>query len=169
MTDQRQTMNQTERLALLDRALSLNLAWIGAADAKVAPLLAIATAMLGVLAALAPKSSGWLTIPAIIAAIASGLLIVSLGCLVTAVFPRLTGPKGSVIFFGGIASFDQNKYLARVQSITADDLLEDSASQVHRNAQIAQSKFVCVKWAFILLFVAIPFWLVAVGLLYGGH
>jgi len=159
-------MTQPDRLPFLDRALSLNLAWIAAADSKVGPLLGIATGMLGVLAAMVPRASGWLTISAVTAAIASGLLIVSLGCLVAAVFPRLSGPKGSLLFFGGIASLGHDEYLARAKSVSDADVIEDFAAQVHRNARIANTKFACVKWAFILLVVAIPFWLGAVALLY---
>lgn len=89
------------RLGFLDRDLSLNLAWIAAAGAKVAPLLAIGTTMLGVLAALAPRASVWLNLAAISAAIACCLLLASIGCLVAAVCPRLSGPKNGLVFLQG--------------------------------------------------------------------
>jgi hypothetical protein len=47
------------RLDLVDRILSRNLSWVAAADTKIAPVLAIDTAMLGVLAALAPVGFQW--------------------------------------------------------------------------------------------------------------
>jgi len=48
--------DEKAQLDLLDRILGRNLNWVASADAKVTPMLAINTAMLGVIAALAPKA-----------------------------------------------------------------------------------------------------------------
>jgi hypothetical protein len=86
--------NLKDNFELLNRILERNLQWISTADSKITPLLAIDTAMLGVLAASAPRSNDWLALPAIAASISSLLLIGSIICLVVANFPRLSGPKG---------------------------------------------------------------------------
>lgn len=160
-------MDKSEKnFELLDSILSRNLEWVAAADSKIAPLLAIDTALLGVLAALVPKSSDWLALPAIAASLCAILLIASLVCLVVANFPRLSGPKGSLIFFGGIAEYDRDTYCKKVSSGFTTELLQDYAYQCHRNAEIAKSKFHLVKWASILLFSSLPFFFVAISLLY---
>jgi len=73
------------RLDLVDRILSRNLSWVAAADTKIAPVLAIDTAMLGVLAALAPVGFQWTAVQAGVAAVAGVLLLASLGV------PRVRG------------------------------------------------------------------------------
>lgn len=156
----------TTLLNLLDRILTRNLAWIATADAKIAPILAINTAMLGVIAALAPSSSAWTISSAIFSAIAGLLLLGSIICLVTASFPRLQGPKGSLIYFGGIAERDADTFVAELSKGITEEILRDFALQCHRNAQIAHSKYAYIKWAMILLYSSVPPFLIDVFLLY---
>jgi hypothetical protein len=160
-------MNASQNnLDLLDRILSKNLSWVSAADSKISPLLAIDTAMLGVLAALIPRANQWLATSAIFAAISAILLIASLICLICANFPRLKGPKGSLIYFGGISEYEPDVYAKTILSGITDDLLKDYAYQCHRNAEIAKSKFHFIKWATVLLYSALPVFLVAITILY---
>ena len=159
----------TSEIDLADRILSRNLGWVAAADSKVPPTLAIDTAMLGVLAALIPSAASWRAVPAILAAVSAFLLCGSVICLITATFPRLSGPKASLIFFGGIASFDRQQYVAQLLSSQSADIVTDMAQQCHRNAEIARDKYASVKWAMILLFGSLPFWIGAIALLYAGR
>ena len=157
------------RLDLVDRILSRNLSWVAAADTKIAPVLAIDTAMLGVLAALAPVGFQWTAVQAGVAAVAGVLLLASLGCLASAVFPRLDGPKSSPVFFGGIAQYDRDAYVESVSCGESDELIKDFGRQCHRNAEIALTKFWFIRWSMVLLFASIVPWLVSVALLYSSR
>jgi hypothetical protein len=163
-------MNQTaSRLDLVDRILSRNLSWVAAADAKIAPILAIDTAMLGFIAALAPAASKWTAPQSGVTAIAGLLLLGSLGCLAAAVFPRLEGPKSSRVFFGGIAPQDREAYVESISCGESDELVKDFGRQCHRNAEIALAKFGFIRSAMILLFLSIVPWLASVALLYSSR
>ena len=161
--------SMTPEIDLVDRILSRNLSWISAADSKVAPILAIDTAMLGVLAALVPSAESWRALPAVLAGISALLLCGSVVSLVAATFPRLSGPKASMIFFGGISSFEREQYVTQLLGAQSADLAKDIAQQCHRNAEIAATKYWCLKSAMMLLFGALPFWVAAVSLLYAGR
>jgi len=158
--------NELERADLAKHILSLNLGWIASADAKIGPIFAIETALLGAIAALAPSVSGW-TAPQVIATtVAAGLLLTSLVCLAAAVFPRLAGPKGSAFFFGGIVAMECDKYVKHLVETPLSHLVEDLACQCHRNAEIAQQKYAWIRRSMILLFLSLLPWLVTIALLY---
>jgi hypothetical protein len=161
-------MSETNRIDLVEKTLARIMAMVAAADAKVPPILAIDTAMLGVLAALVPSASQWAASHAAIAAVAGLLLLGSVGCLAASMFPRLSGPKSSLIYFAGIVSLERDAYVSALLGATPDKLLEDLARQCHRNAEIANDKFRLIRWAMIFLFVGIVPWLVSVALLYGA-
>lgn len=155
------------KLEVADKALTRNLGWIRAADAKVPSIFAISTAMLGVLAALLPPvHSQWTVVVAIISFLAAAALIVSIVCLACASFPRLKGPKGSIVYFGGAITRAESDYIKCLSAGVTVELIEDIARQAYRNAEIAAEKFKAVKWAMILLFASIPLWLVSVAMLY---
>jgi len=157
-----------EHFAVADKMLSRQLQWIAAADGKVTPVFAIDAAMLGVLAALVPPIGQWSISAAITASLAGVPLVGSIACLALAAFPRLSGPKGSLTFFGGITTLSEGDYLKRMSSGVNQDLIEDIYRQVYRNAEIAAGKYSFIKWAMILMFGSVPFWLIAVWLMYPG-
>lgn len=150
---------------IADKLLSLQLKWIAAADAKVPQVFAIDVAMLGVLVALAPAPSKWNWGLGFFA----GTAFFSLGCsvffLALATFPRLTGPPGSLHYFGGITALREVEYIDKMRSSTPDLLTEDMYRQVYRNAQIAGEKFYFVWWAMVCAFGSLPFWLIALWLI----
>jgi hypothetical protein len=159
-------MDPIVNLPIVESILSRNLSWIAAADNKVGPVLAIDTAMLGALAAMAASVGGWhlvSVIPPIIAASALGASIVSLAF---ATFPRLSGPRASLVFFGGIVGHSRDAYAAKLLSTRQDEILIDLAEQAHRNAEIAVSKYRFVRSAMICLFFGIPFWIMSIYILY---
>lgn len=147
--------------------LSKQLSWISAADSKVAPMFAINTAMLGVLAALIPPIANWTIFRVIITTLSVIPLITSMIFLTLVTFPRLSGPKGSYIYFGGITTKSENSYVNDMINIEDDVFLKDILTQTYRNAEIAQSKFNHIKKAIALAFISFPIWLLAVWLLYG--
>ena len=154
------------QLDLLDRILGRNLAWITAADAKVTPLLAINTTMLGVLATLAPQANSWTIYSSIATFLAVLALFGSIISLILATFPRLNGPKSSILFFGGISSYEEDHYLEKVLQGINPEIHKDFARQCYRNAEIAKEKYRFIKYAMIFSFTSVPAWVVAIALLY---
>lgn len=155
-----------EKLNIVDKALARNLRWITTADAKIPPVFAIDTAMLGVLAALLPLTCQWTIVVVIVSFIAAVFLIVSIVFLAVASFPRLKGPKGSIVYFGGAITIDETDYIKRLSSGVTTELIEDVARQAYRNAEIATAKYKAVRLAMIFMFVGMPFWLIAIVFLY---
>jgi len=150
----------------LDSHLERQLHWIGAADGKATTIFAIDTAMLAVLAALTPQKDAWTVFPAIVATIAAVLLLTSIGGLAAATFPRVAGPKGSLLFFGGICEYDEEDFVKRLTHPDLSEMTRDYARQVYRNAQIAKTKYWCIKIAMIAIFIAVLPWLLAIYALY---
>ena len=136
--------------------LSKQLSFISAADSKVAPIFAINTAMLGVLAALIPPIANWTIFSAIITTLSAIPLIASMIFLTLVTFPRLSGPKGSYIYFGGITTKSEDSYVNGMMNIEDDVFLKDILTQTYRNAEIAQSKFNHIKKAMALTFISLP-------------
>ena len=149
-----------------ERVLFLQLEWIKTADSKVPPLFAINIAMLGIMAALIKTITTWTIATAIASSISTLLLLLSMSSLALCMFPRLDGPKGSSIFFGGIAKQVEVKFKEGFSSQSDANYLDDTLSQAYKNAVIASEKYWFVKLAFIFTFSSIPVWIISVYLLY---
>ena len=156
-----------DKIEISNGILSKQLSWISAADSKVAPIFAINAAMLGVLATLIPPIANWTIFRAIITILSVIPLIASMIFLTLVTFPRLSGPKGSYIYFGGITTKSEDSYVNDMINMEDDVFLKDILTQTYRNAEIAQSKFNHIKKAMALTFISLPTWLLAVWLLYG--
>lgn len=148
------------------RVLDKNTSWVAAADAKVPPLLAIGTAMLGALAASLPKAKDITTAVLLATCTAGALIALSIVCLSMVVIPRLRGPTGSLIYFGGIASFTREQYLKRMKVLSQEDLLREILIQCHRNAEIASRKHLLARLALTFLLSSIAPWTLAMLLIY---
>jgi hypothetical protein len=151
---------------ILEKTLERMLYWIAAADNKVAPVLAIDTAMLGILAAIAPKPGAWTLAAVITTLLALSLLFLSLGFLFYASFPRTHGPKGSLVFFGGITERKRSVFVAEITNVQVHQYCEDLAAQCYRNAEIAGLKYRYLRLAMTMLLAAIIPWMLAVYVLY---
>ena len=125
--------------------------------------------MLGALAVLTPTLSEWTVGPAIATSLASLLLLASLGCAAIGTFPRTSGPKASLIYFGGITARDLSQYEAAMLSVSDDDYFVDLVRQSHRNAQIAQKKYMWIRVSMACLFVSTVPWGLSLFLLYSGQ
>ena len=159
--------NDLERLKVAQWILERNLGWIAAAEIKVGVIVALDTAMLGVLATsfsslLPAERTVWANSFSLLAAIT---IVVAIICTAMSVLPRVNGPQKSLLFFGRIAKLHQPNYLANFRAATESELLEDCLAQIHRNAEIARDKFMWVgrsmKWSF---FSVVP-WVAALSLL----
>jgi hypothetical protein len=162
-------MKPERQTEVLEKNLARNLAWISAADARVAPLFAINTAMLGVVAALLPRPAMWEKLPLVVAVLAVICLGASLVCIFLTTIPRTTGPKGSLLFFGGITQKDAEQYHQAMKEQKDDDYLKDLAHQVHRNAEIATDKFKWIGRAMRWTLIGSLPWLATTFLLYQRH
>lgn len=154
---------------MLEASLDRQLNWIAAADSRIAFIFAISTAMLGVLATIAPVSSDkWSIGAAVFAALALVFNIASLLLVSFATFPRTDGPKGSIIFFGGIAVTEREQFKQEIMKIDTEKYIDDLAKQCHVNADIANSKFTWIKRSLISLYLAIIPWGLSVYFIYGA-
>ena len=149
-----------------EKILSLQLDWVKTADAKVPPVFAIDVAMLGVIIALMKTCTSWGIPAAIATALCLIPLVLSIVFLALSMFPRLSGPKGSRVFFGGITKTEEAKYLEEVKKLDEEEFVDDLLGQSYRNADIAEKKYTYLKLAFISSFASVPFWLTAIYLLY---
>jgi len=163
------TNNKNNLVGFLEVNLARQISWIGVADSKISFVFAVSTAMLGVLAAVSPKAvEGWAVAPAIFAAFATVFGLASLLLLSLASFPRTKGPKNSLIYFGGIAQRDAEQFKQAASQMSTESYIDDLSAQCHRNAEIAERKFVWVQRALIVLYLAVAPWCLAVYLLYNS-
>lgn len=153
----------------LEINLSRQITWIGVADSKISFVFAVNTAMLGVLAAVSPRATGdWTIAPAIFAAFACAFGLSSLIFLSLASFPRTKGPKNSLIYFGGITQRDLDQFRQAASQMSSESYIDDLCAQCHRNAEIAERKFVWVQRALVALYLSVAPWCLAVFLLYNA-
>jgi len=149
-----------------EKILLIQLEWVKTADSKVPPLFAINVAMLGIIIALMKTFSNWSIAIAIFVALCLILLGISMVFLALAMFPRMNGPKGSNIFFGCITKKEEATYLKEMMNLRDEDYESDLLGQAYRNAEIAETKYFNIKYAFLSSFVSIPFWLISIYFLY---
>ncbi len=155
-----------DRLTTVQWILERNLAWITAADAKVAFIVTINVAMLGGLSGTFGWSDAQRTSWAYVACVAAAVLSGSgVFCAAMAMFPRTDGPKHSLLFSVPVAGMTLPDYQAALKDRSDEQLLDDWAGQVHRNAEIAKSKFEWVRVAMIWSFLGVPAWIVAIGVM----
>jgi hypothetical protein len=149
------------KVNFLEASLKRNLSWVSAADGKIPAIFAIDIAMIGLLCALIPEPNKWTICSASSSIIAISFLLGSIICLALTAFPRLEGPKGSKVYFGGIIQKSEDKFIKEIIVEPSEDILEDFARQIYRNAEIASKKFMFIKWAMICMFASVLFWLFA--------
>ena len=158
--------SKTQTIVILESELSRLLTWVQAAESRMALVLPLSTAMLGALSILSPSCSNWDISSALWASIATFFLILSIVFSAVSSFPRTDGPKGSIIYFGGISSMELSQYCLSVKNLTEDQYIDDLTNQCHRNAQIAERKFTWIQRAIACLFIASGPWAVSLFLFY---
>ena len=117
--------------------------------------------MLGLLAAAAPAYGHWTPVGAVLGTIATMMLLSTIFALTAAVFPRTSGPKLSLIFFGSVSARDIDTFRSEIAQLDDEGYVEDLIQQCHVNAQIAAIKYGWVKRASVLLYVALVPWIAA--------
>ncbi len=162
-------MEHRDLVPILETNLSGQLHWISSADRKAAFAFTLTTAMLGLLAAIAPRTMhAWTIAPAIFASFAGALGVAALLFVSLASFPRTEGPKGSLVYCGGIAQRTAEQFKDAVCALSIEAYVADLAAQCHRNAEIAAGKFLWIQRALLCLYLSVPPWALAVWLLYAA-
>jgi hypothetical protein len=152
-------MNEDERIRIAESNLSRLLDWVGRIDAKSSVVLGINTAMLGLLAGLAPPPHLWTAWTIALAAITALFPIASLSCVYVVNYPQTKGPAKSLNFFGGIAKRSFREYNDEFMKLSASDHLSDVLEQCHRNAEIVNRKFSALKLAYRALLIGVIPWM----------
>lgn len=155
-----------QKIEFLEKELDRLLSWVQSVESRMSWVLPLSTAMLGALAVLAPTYAKWTILPAITSAFAVLFLVLSIAFSALSSFPRTSGPKGSLIYFGGIVSKDLDQYSKAISDLSKKEYFEDLVRQCHRNAQVAERKFTWIQRALGCLFIAAAPWVVSVYLLY---
>lgn len=162
-------MEHKDRIALLEANLARQLQWISWSDTKSGFIFTLAAAMVGLLAAVAPdKAAEWSTAQTVSASFAVAAFAAAFLFLSLASFPRTGGPKGSMVYCGGISQRDEAAFCKEIATVAAEDYAQDLARQCHRNAAIACEKFKWVQRALTALYLAVVPWAIAVWLLYSA-
>lgn len=157
-------MDHDNLIAACKDELQLVLGFFARVESKSSVVLAIDTGMMGFLAANAPPFSCvsrwmWLSgCPAVL------LLAASIIMLYRGSFPSLSGGQASLIYFREIAKRTEHKFVEEFSAQTEKQHANDLLGQVWRNSQILSAKFDFLKWAFALMAVAIPFWIITLAL-----
>jgi Family of unknown function (DUF5706) len=149
--------------------LNLVLSFFARVDAKASVVLAVNTGMLAVLASNAPAARNLSISAAIAAALAALLIAVSLWFLYKVAFPALNGGHQSLVFFREIARRTEARFIEEFIAQDKASRLKDLLGQVWRNSEILKLKFDALRFAFILMAIAIIPWVVAVALLSAQH
>jgi len=161
-------MQNVDKIAFLEKEIDLLLGWIKAIERRITLILPLSTTMLGALALLAPKPSEWLVWAGIFSAFAVFFLISSIVCAAISSFPRTDGPKGSLIFFGGIAKKEKEQYKSEIENLSEGKYIEDLIAQCHINAQIAEKKYSWIQKSMACLFFSSLPWSISVYFFYSG-
>lgn len=156
-------MTTEERLKLAQWILERNIAWNASGDSKVAAIVAGDAAMAaGLASAFALESANRSTVALLACTVAALLIVGSVFCAAMALFPRTKAPNQSLVYFGTIGRMAASDYVERLRQVAVADALEDLGIQIHRNAQIAQSKY---QWIGVSLrsgFIAVVPWAAAI-------
>lgn len=155
-----------QQIDYLEKELNRLLLWIQSVETRLSWILPLSTAMLGAIAVLAPNHTKWTIFPAVMSAFSVVFLVLSVVFSALSSFPRTTGPKGSLIYFGGIVSKELDQYSKAVIELTKEEYLQDLTRQCHRNAQVAERKFAWIQRALGCLFLAAAPWTISIYLLY---
>lgn len=162
-------MESKDLLPVLEANLARQLHWIASSDSKSAFIFSVTAAMLGLLAAVAPADPAqWKIAPSITTVFTVVSAAASLAFLSFAAFPKTDGPKGSLVYCGGVAHRHQSHFCDQILSASYDTYAKDLAAQCHRNAVIASEKFKWIQRSMIALYVSIAPWALSVWLLYSA-
>lgn len=141
------------------------LQWIAQAEVKVGALVTVDVGMIGGLAAAygtVSHRSHWMILLSIGACF---LLVTALLFCALCLLPRLQAPNRSMLFFGTIAEKQSVDFVCALRTMSIEEIEDDFALQIHRNAEIARDKHKWVRRATFASFISGMPWLSAIYLL----
>lgn len=153
-----------EAIEKAEKLLERLLQWVGRFDTRTSVIVGIAVAMLGVIATVSPALAKWTFWFWVFFLATAGLLAGCLVALYFGLFPRTNSPNSSLLYFGTIADLKADEFQRRLRAQSNSEYLDDLADQAHRNAQILQRKFTCLKIALALILLAAFPWAITVYL-----
>lgn len=157
-------MDIKTRIEIAEKNLQRLLEWVSRFDNKSVIILGVDTGMLGVLATFAPPFKS-LSSAAIMSALISFLLLgLSLLFIYLGSYPRTTGPKMSLLFWGCIGKCNFSEYKDSFLKQSDEEYLNDLLEQCHRNSEIIDEKFTNLKKAYHMLFVGLLPWTITIYL-----
>ena len=150
----------------LERNLDRQLGWVRAAESRIALILPLATALFGSLAVKMKTLD--LIVCWKVASVSAAILFIALSFIfaVVGIFPRVNGPKHSLIFFGGVGSASIESFHKKTREISEDGLKTDLREQIYINARIATLKYKWIKRSMTCLLISLVPWAISVGFLY---
>jgi hypothetical protein len=152
-------MTKEERLAFALAQLDRTQTFHGRIETRAAGLLTLNLAMAGVVAlnlSAEILKTHWICA----AGVALILIGAALACLIAVSFSHLGNKvRPSLIYFADISRQQADEYIAKVKTISTDDLLEDALCQSWRNSEILAVKFSRLNRSYILTCVSIAPWL----------
>jgi hypothetical protein len=153
-----------ERLTEARWVFERQLAWITAAEVKVAAVITTQIAMLAGLGAVFTAAAGahkgaWAVGSAVAFMLFAAIAVL---CSGMALIPRRRGPAKSLLFFGRVADMSNADYSAAFATASEADFLADWAAQIHRNAEIARDKHSWAGKALMVSFMSALPWISAV-------
>ena len=146
-----------------EHLLTILLDWIGRYDNRSALLFTLNLAMIGTLALKIRYSAH--SFYGLLNSIAFTLLGISIIASSITIFPRLKGPRDSLIYFGSIAKMEKREFKDKFVNRTKTAYLDDLLAQCHINAKILDFKFKVFRISLIVTMVAIIFWSLSLYLL----
>jgi hypothetical protein len=159
---------QDERKEARDQ-LTLVLGFFPRVDAKASAILAINTAMLAVLASNAPAAESMSVFSRILAGLTGAMIGGSFWFLYRVAFPVIHGGHQSLVYFREIAKRTEAAFIDDFLGQTDAARIKDLLGQVWRNSEILKLKFDSLRWAFVLMALAIIPWATAVLLFSSQH
>lgn len=157
-------MSVKEQLDFAEKNLDHLLEWIGRFDSKSSFIFGINTAMLGVLAALAPPRNLWNSLMIVFALVSVTLLSINFLFVYLGRYPQLKGPSESLLYFGSISKKGVKQYEQEFFKRSIEEHLKDMLKQCHRNAEILSLKFRYLKGAYLLLLSTVGPWAITIYL-----
>lgn len=154
-----------DKIANAQWILEKNLSWIASADVKAGVIITLNIAMLGGLAATYSNSPLKICWAQLFTILAAALEVLSTAFTAAAIFPRLKGPKKSLIFFGKITDLTFTDFDNQLKNSSDEIFLNDLSEQIYRNAEIANEKHLWVKKATITSFISSIAWVLAIIIL----
>lgn len=149
-----------EQLQVAENTLEHLLEWTSRVDNKSLIVLGIVTCMLGVLASFAPPPHLWTLVIGIIAISSAAVLVVCLLFICLGSYPRIKGPRKSLIFFESIAQKSFEEYQEDFLKQSVEERLKDLLEQCHRNSEIIDRKFRNLIRAYRMLFIGVLLWVI---------